>query len=44
MTEKWLNETVESVVNALKIKRMIIDEEELFNLMYENEDIYQLVV
>ena len=44
MTEKWLNETVESVVNALKIRRMIIDREELFLLMYQHENIYQLVV
>ena len=44
MTEKWLNETVESVVNALKIRRMIIDEEELFLLMYQHENIYQLVI
>ena len=44
MTEKMLNEIVESVVNALKIRRMIINEEELFDLMYRNENIYQLVL
>ena len=27
MTEKWLNETVESVVNVMKIRRMKINDE-----------------
>ena len=37
MTEKMLNETVESVVNAMKIRRMKINDEELFDLMYKDE-------
>ena len=44
MTEKWLNETVQSVVNAMKIRRMKINDEELFHLMYQHENIYQLVL
>ena len=44
MTEKWLNETVESVVNALKLRRWDLTEEELFYLMYRNENIYQTVL
>ena len=43
MTEKWLNETIESVVNALKLRRWDLTEEELFYLMYRNENIYQTV-
>ena len=44
MTEKWLNETVESVVNALEKEKIIIRKEEIFNLMYQYENIYQIVV
>ena len=44
MTEKMLNETVESVVNALKLRRLDLTEEELFYLMYRNENIYQTVL
>ena len=44
MTEKWLNETVQSVVNAMKIRRMKINDEELFHLMYKHEKIYQIVL
>ena len=44
MTEKWLNETVESVVNAMKLRRMKFNKEKLFNFMYENENIYQIVL
>ena len=44
MTEKWLNETVQSVVNAMKIRRWKINDEELFHLMYKYEKIYQIVL
>ena len=44
MTEKWLNETVQSVVNAMKIRRWKINDEELFHLMYKHEKIYQIVL
>ena len=43
MTEKWLNETVQSVVNAMKIRRWKINDE-LFHLMYKHEKIYQIVL
>ena len=40
-----LNEIVESVVNALKVRRMIINEKEVFDqLMYRHENIYQIVM
>ena len=44
MTENWLNETVESVVNALEKEKIIIRKEEIFNFMYQYENIYQIVV
>ena len=44
MTEQMLNEIVESVVNALKVRRMIINEKEVFDLMYRHENIYQIVM
>ena len=44
MTEQMSNEIVESVVNALKVRRMIINEKEVFDLMYRHENIYQIVM
>ena len=39
MSEKCSNETLESVVNALKIKRMVMNEEILLEYMNENENV-----
>ena len=39
-----LNDIVESVVNALKVRRMVITEEEVFDLMRCHENIYQIVI
>ena len=44
MTEQMLNEIVESVVNALKVRRMIINEKEVFDLMRHHENIHQIVI
>ena len=39
-----LNEIVESIVNALKVRRMIINEKEVFDLMRRHENIHQIVI
>ena len=44
MMEKCYNENFESVLNALKIKRMKIDEADLLCYMLTNENINQLVL
>ena len=44
MTEAKLNEIVENVVNALKLRRLDLTGEELFYLMYRHENIYQTVL
>ena len=44
MMEKCYNENFESVLNALKIKRMKIDEADLLCYMLTNENINQLML
>ena len=44
MSEQMLNEIVESVLNALKVRRMIINEKEVFDLMRRHENIHQIVI
>ena len=44
MTEKMLNDLVDNVIHALAEKNIFLDKKELFQLMYKEESIYQIVL